>query len=143
MTIPYKSGRQEVISAEIDITLAMLETGVAIDAIQVPAGARLVGGDVTVTQVFNSTTSDTIKVGDAGDDDRYTASAINLQALGRTALTLTGYRHTTEQFVKALWTSGVGTPTTGAFTLSFQYVVQGRAAFSQGLDFRADGVRGA
>ena len=150
MSIKYKSGRQEVISAEIEVSYSDLVSGVAADAIQVPYGARLVNGDVTVLEAFNSTGSgatDTLVVGDSGDNDRYTGSAINLRSLGHTALTLTGYEHTAEQFVKTLFTSTPGSggaaPTAGKFRLSFQYVVKGRVAFSQGLDYRADGVPGA
>jgi hypothetical protein len=145
MTIAYKSGRQEVISAEIEIGYADLLglSGTQQDAIQVPAGARLVSGDVTVLEAFNSATSDVLRIGDAGSATRYAGSDINLAATGRTALTLTGYEHTVEEFIKARWT-GTGTaPTAGKFRLSFQYVVKGRVAFSQGLDYRGAGIRGA
>lgn len=148
MSVKYRSGRQEVVAAELEVTVADLLSpsslaGVAQNAIEVPRGARLVGGDVVVTEVFNSTTSDTLKLGDAADDDRYTGSAVNLQALGRTALTLTGYEHSVSEFLKTLWASGGGTPTTGKFRITLLYVVKGRSAFNQGLDFRAPGVLGA
>lgn len=151
MTIKYTSGRQEVISAELEILFSdITASGVAENAIQVPHNARLVGGDVTVLTAFNSTgtgATDTLKVGDANDDDRYTSSAVDLRTLGRTALTLTGYEHSVEEFLKTLVTSTPGSggavPTAGKFRLSIQYVVKGRVAFAQGLDFRAAGVPGA
>jgi hypothetical protein len=95
MTIQYKSGRQFPLVAVLDITYAdVAGIATAMNAIEVPANAIVIGGDITVTTAWNTTGTATIDLGDAADDDRYTASAISLKSAARTALTLTGYKHT-------------------------------------------------
>ncbi len=144
MSIKYKSGRQEVVAAMLEVNFNDVTTyGTAEDAIDVPANAIVVGGDVTVVTAWNSATTATLDLGDATDDDRYTGTAVDLKTLGRTALTLTGYKHTVEEMLKALISQTGAAATAGKARITVQYVVEGRAAFSQGLDFRGAGVRGA
>lgn len=132
MTIKKNSARQELIAAYVDINLADLATGVDVPAIELPANAVVTGGDVVVSQVFNSTTSDVLDVGDVTTENRYLNDG-TLQALGRIALVPTGYVTTpTERNITVRWVSGGGVPTTGAVRLSVQYYVKGRAAFAQG-----------
>jgi hypothetical protein len=135
MAITKDSGRQEVIAAEVTIKHDTLASDIAVaeGVIQVPEGARVVGGHINVTEVFNSTTSDVLDIGDGGDDDRYTATPIDLTALGATALDVTGYTYTAEDDIDVEWTAGsTGTATTGEATITVLYVVSGRAAFSEG-----------
>lgn len=87
---------------------------------------------MVVKTPWNSATTATLKLGDAADDDRYTASAIDLKTAGRTALTLTGYKHTTAQALKALIAQTGAAATAGAARITISYYVEGRAAFSQG-----------
>ena len=140
MTITKNPARQAPEVAYVDISLADLvggftsaETNLALGdltstaeyttAIALPVGAVVVGGSVTVTQVFNSTTSDVLVVGDDSTADRY-LSTCNLQALGTTALVPTGFIGTaSEPFLEVKWTSGGGVPTTGRFTIAVQYYV--------------------
>ena len=103
MAIKKNAARQELIVAHLDIGFADPTTyGTAEEAFDLPGNAILLGGDVVVKTPWNSATTATLKLGDAADDDRYTASAIDLKTAGRTALTLTGYKHTTAQALKAL-----------------------------------------
>lgn len=134
MTITKNAGRQEIISAYVDITYDQIPTtATAYAALDLPVNAIVVGGDITVTTAFDTGTSATIDIGDVTDDDRYTASAVNLKAAGRTALTLTGFVHTATQPVLNALGAYVGTAATaGAFTLRVDYIVKGRSAFSQG-----------
>lgn len=136
MALKLKSGRQSVILAYIDVVLADLVTTVAKNLIELPNGAVVVGGGVVVTQVFNSTTSDVLDIGDAGSANRY-KNDVNLQALGLTALAPTGYVTTAPTKITGTWVSGGGTPTTGAFRLWVEYFVQNRALFNQGGDGNA------
>lgn len=136
MAITKLAGRQEVVSTS-PVTLSYdtlsSDAAVAEGVVDLPANAIVVGGELIVDVVFNSTTSDVIDIGDGGNDDRYTSSAIDLTALGRTALTLTGYKYTVADAIDVEWTAGsTGTATTGSARLIIQYVVDGRAAFSQG-----------
>lgn len=129
-----KSGRQSVVSAYMDVVLGNHATTVALDEIEVPQGAVVVGGGVTVTEVFNSTSSDVLDIGDSGTANRY-KNDVDLQALGFTALVPTGYVYTAPSKIKGVWVSGGGSPTTGAYTLRVDYIVRGRADLGpQGLD---------
>lgn len=135
MAITKNVGRQEVIAARVTFGYADLadDTGVAEGAIQVPEGAIVIGGYVTVSEVFNSTTSDVMDVGDGVDPDRYSATPISLTALGTTALDLTGYVYTAQDDIDVAWTAGAtGTATTGAVEIVVEYIVATRAAFSEG-----------
>ena len=119
--------------AHLDIGFADPTTyGTAEEAFDLPGNAILLGGDVVVKTPWNSATTATLKLGDAADDDRYTASAIDLKTAGRTALTLTGYKHTTAQALKALIAQTGAAATAGAARITISYYVEGRAAFSQG-----------
>lgn len=132
--VRLKSGRQGVIWAYLDVVLANHATTVALDEIEVPQGAIVVGGFVSVTEVFDSTSSDVLDIGDSGTANRY-KNDINLQSLGYTALVPTGYVYTAPSKIKGTWVSGGGTPTTGAYTLAVAYIVRGRADLgSQGAD---------
>lgn len=135
MSVTLNPGRQEVIAAKIAVGYADIDsdTAGAEPVIQVPAGAIVVGGYVNVTEAFDSTTSDALDVGDGDDDDRYSATPIDLQSTGVTALDVTGYKYTTQDTIDVEWTAGAtGTATAGAFEIVVQYIVDGRAAFSQG-----------
>lgn len=132
MPITKNSGRQCIVSAYVDITVDMLASGVAANAIELPPGAVVVGGDAVTEEAWNSTTSDVWSVGDVTVANRY-ASGLNIRSVGRQALTPTGFKTTaTQRYVNVTWTSGGGTPTTGKTRLRVDYYVEGRAEFSQG-----------
>lgn len=124
--IVKKYGRQTARHAYIDILLANLATGVDYPVIELPAGAIVVGGAISCTEVFNSTTSDVLDVGDLVSENRYKNDA-NLQALGYTVLVPTGYVVPATANVTIRWVSGGGVPTTGKFTLMVSYIVRGFA----------------
>lgn len=135
MAISLNSGRQEVLAAHIQVKYDTLTSdAAAAEAIaQVPEGAIVVGGSVSVTEVFNSTTSDVLDVGDGGDDDRYTATPVDLTALGGTALDITGYQYTAQDNIDVEWTAGsTGTATQGTAMITILYIVDGRACISEG-----------
>ena len=133
MPIKKNPARQELIAAHLTIGFADITAyGTAEAAIDLPGNAVLAGGDVTVLTPWNSATTATLKLGDATDDDRYTSAAIDLKTAGRTALTLTGYKHTTAQALKALIAQTGAAATAGAARITISYYVEGRAAFSQG-----------
>lgn len=130
MAITKRDGRQEVKFAYVDINLADLTTAVAAGAIDLPQNAEVVGGYAVVKEVFNSTTSDVLDIGDSGSANRY-KNDVNLQALGLTALVPTGYVYTAPTTVTVTWVSGGGSPSTGEVRLGLQYVVHGRSTSTQ------------
>ena len=132
MPIKKIAGRQELVVTYLNIGFADPTTyGVAEPAIDLPGNAVIVAGDVVVTTAWNSATTATLKLGDALDDDRYTASPIDLKTAGRTTLTLTGYTHKPEA-LKALIAQTGTAATAGAARIAVQYYVIGRSAFTQG-----------
>lgn len=127
MTISLNNGRQNALVAEQDLALADFTTGVALEVMKLPYNSIVIGGFINVTEVFNSTTSDVLDLGHSDDDDEYSPTPINLQALGVTALTVTGYVNTGGLNLIGTWTSGGGTPTTGTAKLVVQYIIEDRA----------------
>lgn len=135
-SLKRSSGRQGVISAYLDIGFANFVSAADTPAIQVPAGAVIVGGDVVVDTVWNSVTSDVISIGDATTFNRY-LSALSLQALARTVIVPTGFIHTAPTVLSFRWV-GVGTaPTTGAARVRIDYIRRGRVQFAEGQDYGA------
>lgn len=137
MSISTESGRQEVICADVAFTNTNFASGTYTisgtyaAAINIPANAVLLSGFLVIDTAFNSVTSDTFTVGDTDDDDRYKAG-INGQVAGLTALVPTGTELGVGKTFGIKWT-GVGTiPTAGAGRLIVEYMVDGRASFSQG-----------
>lgn len=134
MAISKVSSRQSIIHAEVVVNFGdPTAYGTAEDAIELPPGARVVGGDVTIITPFNSTTN-TVAVGDVTSAARY-GTGIDLKAAAgtRTALTLTGFvTTTTERFVRVNLAQTGGVPTAGAVRISVAYVKSGRTSFNQG-----------
>lgn len=118
----------EVLTVSVPFTYADLTTAVAEAAAQLPPNAKVVGGDVTIATAFNYGTSGVIDVGDAADDDRYSATPINLNVAARTALTLTGYKTTAPTDIRITPTL-VGVVSAGAGTLTILYVDENRATY--------------
>ena len=127
MAITFDTGRQYPLVESADFVLGDLTSGEAVPLIKLPQGATVIGGTLTISTVFNSTSSDAIDIGDDGDANRYTASPVSGQALACTELSLTGYTYSANNTVDITWTSGGGTPTTGAGTVRVMYVLDGRS----------------
>lgn len=136
MPISKNFGRQELIIADVDIALADLVSGADTAAVVLPVNAVVVGGDIIVTEAFNTAgtgATDVLDIGDATLQNRYLNDA-NVAALGRLVLVPTGFLATTAQpTVTVRWTgTGTTAATTGKLRLTVQYYVKGRAAFAQG-----------
>lgn len=127
------SSRQEPAEAWLDFTFAdLLTTAIAYDALDLPVNAIVVGGDLVVTAVWNTATSAALAVGDVTVTNRYGAG-IDLKALGRTALTITGLVHTsTENLIRLLPTYVGGAATVGSARLRVAYITKGRSLYTFG-----------
>jgi hypothetical protein len=126
MAITKDSACQSLIVRHVNINLADLTTDVAVEAMDIPANAVIVSGELVTTEAWNSTTSDVMDVGDATSAVRYLTDG-NIRALGaRVPLVPTGFTSTGEA-LKVTWTSGGGTPTTGKVRLEVVYFIIGRA----------------
>ena len=70
------------------------QTTVVVEVARLPVNARVTGGEIVVETAWDNGTTATVDIGDVTDPDRYTASPVDLTSTGRTALTLTGFKHT-------------------------------------------------
>lgn len=130
MTIAKNDGRQSPLVARVEFNFDDFVSGVFENAIELPAGAIVQGGNISMIEAFDSGTSDSLTVGDSVDEDRY-LTATDAQALGLTALVPTGFGVTGIDDVTITLTS-VGTPTAGIGVLTVSYVVPDRAQATQG-----------
>lgn len=74
------------------IPLALFVANSNVVEIELPPGSQVIDGFINKTTAFNTTGTDTIKIGDSVDDDRYLA-ATTLKTVALTAITPTGYLH--------------------------------------------------
>lgn len=137
MTITKKPGRQEVIAATADFTFADVTSGTYAGAVDVPAGAIVVGGHLAVTTIFNSATDDKFSIGDqvgaaAATANTYAAQSADITAAGAVAIVPTGKKYAEPSTVGVVWTGTGAAPTAGAGRLTVLYIVDGRSAFTQG-----------
>ncbi|WP_027730561.1 hypothetical protein ABL850_15585 [Variovorax paradoxus] len=132
MSLQRKSDRQPRLVAILDIGFAdPTAYGTAENAVSLPGNAIVVGGALTVLTPWNSATTATLSLGDAAVATRY-ANAVDLKTAARTALTLTGYKHTVGEWLKALIAQTGAAATAGAARLEVEYVVSGRGLSNQG-----------
>jgi hypothetical protein len=117
-------GRQYVLAATQTINFGDLVNGSAEVVLDVRPGARVIGGFLLVDTVWNGTTP-TLDLGDGVDPDRYTATPIALDALGLTALDVTGYKYVESDTIDGTLVV-TGTPTQGSATLVIEYLLDGR-----------------
>lgn len=133
MPIKKSSGRQEPLTAVLTVKHSDVTAyGTAEPAIDLPGGAIVTGGDITVVDAWNSATTATLKLGDKADDDRYTAASVDLKTAGRTALTLTGHKHVGLESLNALIAQTGAAATKGELRITVQYIAEGRTTASLG-----------
>lgn len=131
MSITKDSGRQNRLVAMVEIDFDDIVTGVAAPAIELPGGAIVVGGAVTVITPFNSVTSDVLAVGDSVSGNRYLAAG-NIHVAGRVALIPTGYVMPNVGDLSVTLTAVGGGLSAGKVRIEVEYVVEGRAFTNQG-----------
>ena len=131
MAITKNYNRQSVSAAEVVINLADLD-GTAQAAVELPAGAIVVGGAAYVSTAFDAQTTATLKVGDAVDDDRYTGTALDLKTVGGKALVPTGYVMPAQGDVLVTYASTGTAATEGTLRLVVQYIDIQKSEFTQG-----------
>lgn len=96
-----------------------------VDAINLPANANVIGGELVVETAYTGTTVATVSIGDSASATRY-GSAINLMSAARTALTLTGFRGAGEN-LRLTFNLTVANATAGKATVRVLYTIQGRS----------------
>ena len=131
MAITQSSDRQYALTAIVDFGFADLTDSVAMLAAELPSDAIITGGHLYISEVFDSTTSDTIAIGDSAGGAYLAATTV--RALGATALVADGSKVTAGESITLTHVAGVAdTATTGIGQLVVEYVRQGRSNENQG-----------
>lgn len=123
-------GRQDILVAQAVITFGSsgdTATTGTLRALAIPAGAIVVGGFLNVSDA--TTASVDIHVGDGGVTNRY-ADNVDGAATGVTALTITGYKYTTDDTIDVLIDTAAPAAD-GQMELYVEYIIEGRSAFVQ------------
>ncbi len=132
MAIKKNPSRQDILSANVDINFGDIATGVAANAVELPAGAIIVGGFLSTITAFNSGTSDVAVITAPNTDVLLTSTSIH--AAGFTgALATSGKAMITSGNVTITWTGVGAVPTTGKVRLVVKYIVVGRTMVNQGV----------
>ena len=138
MPITKNSGRQEVIVGMATFKLADLTSGAAVAAVDLPAKARILDVYLKISTAFNSGTTDAMVIrSNEGTPKAYITIAAALNSLtagltSRAANTNLGFVNNAPSTIDVLWTGAGTAATTGEGTVIVEYVVDNRAAFSQG-----------
>lgn len=147
MEILKNADRQYPLSAELIIAFDDGLTGVADNVVQdllkLPINARVTGGEIVVEEVWDTATTHVADIGDVTDPNRY-AAAVNLKALGRTALLLDGFKTTSVERTVDIDPTAVGADATqGRAYIRVEYVVENKAHETVGFDVADYGSKNA
>jgi len=104
---------------------ALFTTGGVFDALHLPQNSVAVGGEIIVDVASNDTGTATLSVGDVTSATRY-ATTVNLKALARTALTLTGFLNDIGRDIRLTIANADGDALAGKFRVNVQYIIKGR-----------------
>lgn len=133
MAITKNANRQCAGVATCDFTYADVTSGAYAACVDLPIGAIVTRGDLFITTLFNSATTDTFSIGDqigsaAATATRYSATSADITAVGRAvALVPTGIKMTDSATVGVVWTGAGAAPTAGVGKLVVEYIVDGKA----------------
>ena len=138
MALTKKAGRQAPLVATCDFTFADLVSGAYAAMIDLPVNARVIGGDLCLTTIFNSGTDDKFSIGDkvgaaAATAATFAAQSADITATGRAAVVVPiGKVMTSNGSVGIVWTATGGAATAGVGVLTIQYIIEGRAECTEG-----------
>jgi hypothetical protein len=104
---------------------ALFTTGGVFDALHLPQNSVVVGGEIIVDVASTATGTATLSVGDVTSATRY-ATTVNLKALARTALTLTGFLNDIGRDIRLTIANADGDALAGKFRVNVQYIIKGR-----------------
>lgn len=116
------------------ISLAAFVANDNVVEIELPPGSMVTEGFINKTTAFNTTGTDTIKIGDEVDDDRYLA-ATTLKTAALVSLVPTGYLHGfagTPNILRITRTPADTAATAGEVYVGISTVAVGKAYHTQG-----------
>jgi hypothetical protein len=126
------TGRQEVIAVKQNLNFGTgkeLDSLGVVGAIDLPANAIVLDGYLNV--VSGTTATATISLGDSGNASRYLA-ATSVVTVAKTAIANAAGFKTTAPTTLTITIAGAAPVAVGVSEIVIRYIVDGRAAFSQG-----------
>jgi len=132
MAITKNGGRQWPLTARVEFTWAELGTAViassVLEAIDMPVGAIVTGGYLSVITDWVGPTAATVSVGDGGSAARYLADTTLLSGEGTiVALVPTGYKYLAADTIDLDLEQTVAVSTAGAGELVVEYIIDNKA----------------
>lgn len=133
MAVTKNANRQCAGVATCDFTYADLTSGVYAPCVDLPIGAIVTRGDLFITTLFNSATTDQFSIGDqvgsaAATATTYAAQSADITATGRAAAIVPkGIKTTDSTTVGVVWTGAGTAPTAGVGVLVVEYIIAGKA----------------
>lgn len=100
-------------------------TGGVFDAIQMPQGAEVIGGELVVDVASDAGTTATVSIGDATSATRY-GTTEDLKTAARVALDLTGFVNTLGENLRLTIANAGTDATVGKFRINVMYVISDR-----------------
>ncbi len=131
MAIKINAGRQEVVAAVQSIEFGTgkdIDIQGAFDAIELPSNAIVTGGFLVVNAA--TSTGATASLGTSSNLTRYLPST-SIAATGLTNLSIDGLEHLSSEKL-ILTVAGADPTVVGNVDIVLEYVVKGRAEFTQG-----------
>lgn len=138
MTIKKLSGRQSPIVGIATFAFGDVVDDTYMPAVDLPAGAIVTGGFLALDELFNSATDDKFSIGqqvaaDSAVKTTYAALSADITALPAIVpIVPTGVVLDRPATVGVVWNGSGSAPSAGKGRLVVEYVVDGRALFSQG-----------
>ena len=133
MPVTKLPARQCTQVAICDFTFADVTSAAYAACVDLPVNAVVTGGNLYVTTLFNSATTDTFSIGDkvgsaAATATTYSATSADITATGRAVQVVpTGIKTSGETTVGVVWTGAGAAPTTGVGKLVIEYIIDGAA----------------
>lgn len=127
MAFAKNAGRQYSLVAVQTVDYTGYTSGVALDAVELPIGARVLGVNFYTDTAWNTGTTAAVSVGDSISATRFISSQDIKTTGSETATTAVGFRYASGGNIRVTITDTGTAPTAGSGVLVVQYVVDGRA----------------
>ena len=133
MAITKLPARQETQVAIADFTYADVTSATYAAAVDLPLNAVVTGGNLYITTLFNSATTDTFSIGDkvgaaAATATTYSATSADITATGRAVQVVpTGVLVGADTTIGVVWTGAGAAPSAGVGKLVIEYIINGMA----------------
>lgn len=125
-------GRACVAYAYVELTLANFNARNQVIDLDLPPGSEVIDGHINIIDAFDAATTDQIKVGDNGDDDRYLALTTG-KTVARTPIVPTGFINTGDTHTLRVTRVPTGTAATkGTVRICIKYAEIGKSEWTQG-----------